>query len=185
MLIQGLAREPEYPAVESVSTSKSVVTSIVGSSCNSSVTKPNQSRDLGSSTTCNCFRTFLFPCFSEVCAVFPMNIQMWLAESTWLVIPGLLCLAPTSLHLFWVDAEGSQGSAAGTFVMSRSCFLQKELFSNYLRLASYPFCCLASEEGCMPIRNAAIWFALPWKCQPERLWGCSCLLSKHSSRLWW
>lgn len=95
-----------------------------------------------------------------------MSIQM----SRSLVIPGLSCLAPTLLHLFWIDAEDRQGSKAGTFAMSRRCFLQKGLFSNHLRLTSYTFfCCLSSEGGCMPISNAAIWFALPWKCQPERL----------------
>lgn len=95
---------------------------------------------------------------------------MGLAESRWLVIPASLpCLAPTLLSLFRVDAEDSEGYEAGTFSMSGRSFLQEELFSNYLRLASYLLCCLSGAKGWMPISNAAIWFALPWKCQPGRL----------------
>lgn len=87
---------------------------------------------------------------------------MGLAESRWLVSPvSLPCLAPTLLSLFCVDGEDSQRYEAGTFSMSGSSFLQEELFSNYLRLASYLFCCLSGAKGCMPISNAAIWFALP------------------------
>lgn len=110
---------------------------------------------------------------------------MGLAESRWLASPvSLPCLASTLLSLFCVDGEDSQRYEAGTFSMSGSSFLQEELFSNYLRLASYLFCCLSGAKGCMPISNAAIWFALPWKCQPGRLWGHSCLLPKHSLCLW-
>lgn len=98
-----------------------------------------------------------------------MNIQMELAESRWLLSPDEPCLAPTLLSLFCVDAEGGQGPEAGTFSMSGSIFLQEELFSNYLSLAAYLFCCLSGAKGCMPISSAAIWFALPWKCQPGRL----------------
>lgn len=144
--------------------------------------KPSRSKDAGE-LSCNCFRTFPLVWGKRLSFLW----DMWCVANEYTNVTCRVKMVghpqstmfSTCFTAFVVGGcKGSQVSVAGTFGMPRSCLLQKELFSNYLRLASYPFCCLSSEEGCMPISNVAIWFALPWKCQPERLWGYSCLLSK-------
>lgn len=112
----------ECPAVETVSTSRAAVTSIAGSACNR-----------GDFPNAGTWRALILqdlfsPHFSKVCDICPMNIQMELAESRWLLSPDKPCLAPTLLCFVWMQKVGRDLRLAhfrclGAFFCRKNYFL--------------------------------------------------------------